>query len=62
MNCSAPIPGPRGDRDWWDRPRAKLPERAPKLRTVLLWTGAYLLVVAALAVGGGFVLQWWRSS
>ena len=18
MNCSAPIPGPRGDRDWWD--------------------------------------------
>lgn len=63
MNCQASIPGPRGDRDPWpDNGNAKPPDRPPRLLTVALLVAAYFLVAGALAIGGAFLQQWWRSS
>lgn len=63
MNCSAPFPGPRGDRDPWpDNGKAKLPERPPQLRAVLLMAAAAFVVLLALSVGSAYLQLWWRSS
>lgn len=63
MNCSAPFPGPRGDRDPWpDNGKAKLPERPPQLRAVLALVAVAILLLGGLTIVGAFVLQWWGSS
>lgn len=62
MNCQASIPGPRGDRNWWDESDSTPPERPPQLRTVLLMVAAFAVLLGALAVGGGAFLHWWRGA
>lgn len=62
MNCSASFPGPRGDRNGFDESPVQPPERPPQLRTVLLIVAAYAVALAALSLGGGVLMQWWRSS
>ena len=49
MNCSAPLPGPRGSRNWWD----ESPARPPRNRTVLPWVVAiFVVLVGAMVLGG----------
>lgn len=62
MNCQASIPGPRGNRNWFDESPATPPKRPPQLRTVALLVAAFFVAVGALAVGGGWLLQWWRGA
>jgi hypothetical protein len=37
------------------------PERPPQLRTVMLIVAAYAVALASLSLGGGVLMQWWRS-
>lgn len=46
MNCHASMPGPRGDRDWWN---PQPPRNSYALWWVLLVVG---VLVAAMAIGG----------
>jgi len=49
MNCQASIPGPRGDRNWWDE--SPPPKRPPHLRALILFALAVWTAILALACG-----------
>lgn len=49
MNCSAPLPGPRGSRNWWD----ESPARPPESNFVLWWVLAVVVVLVAVMWLGG---------
>lgn len=54
MNCSAPMPGPRGDRNWWDdgphHPHEPHSGSDPILVVV------YVFVAVCAAIAGGIVV------
>lgn len=51
MNCHASIPGPCGDRDWWDSGPVQPPE--PGKPTIMPYVLAVLAVLAGAMVLGG---------
>lgn len=51
MNCSAPMPGPRRARSWWDESTATPPARPVGLRAALFFALAIWLAIFALAFG-----------
>lgn len=55
MNCQASIPGPRGDRSWWDESPATPPApggRDPLWLVVVMAVGLVVgILIAAAAIG-----------
>lgn len=49
MDCSASLPGPLLDRDWWVDPPP--PKRPPNLRALILFALAVWTAIIALACG-----------
>lgn len=60
MNCAAPLPGPRHDRNWWDESKATPPAPGGRDPLWLVAVMAIGLVVGILIVATA--VAWWRGA
>jgi hypothetical protein len=58
LNCSAPWPGPRGNRSWWDegphQRHAPRTGRDPIMVAVYVFVGVCALIAGAIVMRGGW--------